>query len=133
MKRLLNITAATAVASLALTGTAQASSDSALNNKMLATCMQQFVASNFADYAGKVTVQEPDTSDSSYTSKMVAGRGYYHVKVAAVGRPSGKQYATATCKMTRDGSVVSIKTAPLAAMKTMQRVEPVVVATNAIK
>ncbi len=131
MNRKLNIAMITA--SLALAGTAQAASNKVLD-QMMDTCIQQFVASNFADYQGKVTVQKSASSSIvSHRPSLVAGRGHYSITVAAVGRPSGTQYATATCQMARDGSVVSIKTVPLAALQQLQRVEPMVVAKNEIE
>jgi hypothetical protein len=107
-------------------GAAQAASNKMLD-KMMDTCIQQFVASNFADYQGKLTIQK---SDSVYHGpSLIAGSDTHEFTVTAVGRPGSAQLATATCQMARDGSVVSIKSSTTAALKKPQ-VEPVVVATN---
>ena len=125
MNRTGHIAIATA-ASLMLAGTAQAASNKMLD-QMMDTCIQQFVASNFAGYQGKLTVQK---SDQSYRGpSLIAGTGSYEITVAAVGRPGSTQLATATCQMARDGSVVSIKSSTTAALQ-KAHVEPVVVATH---
>jgi len=119
-------TAIVAAASLMFAGASQAASNKMLD-QMMDTCIKQFVASNFADYQGKLTVQK---SDQSYRGPaLMAGSGSYEISVAAVGRPGSTQLATATCQMARDGSVVSIKSSTTAALKKTQA-EPMVVATN---
>jgi hypothetical protein len=125
MNRTRNIAILTAT-SLMFAGAAQAASNKMLD-KMMDTCIQQFVASNFADYQGKLTIQK---SDSVYHGpSLIAGSDTHEFTVTAVGRPGSAQLATATCQMARDGSVVSIKSSTTAALKKPQ-VEPVVVATN---
>jgi uncharacterized protein (UPF0371 family) len=125
MNRTRNIAMVT-VASLVFAGAAQAASTKMLDH-MMDNCIQQFVASNFAGYQGKITVQK---SDSVYDGpSLVAGSGTHAITVTAVGRPGSTQLATATCQMARDGSVVSIKSSTAAALK-QTHADPVVVATN---
>ena len=119
-------TAIVAAASLMFASASQAASNKMLD-QMMDTCIQQFVASNLAGYQGKLTVQK---SDQRYRGpSLMAGTGSYEITVAAVGRPGSTQLATATCQMSRDGSVVSIKSSTTAALK-KAHVDPVVAATN---
>jgi hypothetical protein len=129
MNRKLNIAIVTA-ASLAFVGAAQAASNKVLD-QMMNTCIQQFVANNFADYQGKITIQKPDSTN--HGTSLMSGGSRHQITVTAVGRPGSTQLATATCQMARDGSVVSIKTLPLAAMKKLSRIEPMIVAKNEIE
>jgi hypothetical protein len=63
---------------------------------------------------------------------MLSGRSHYYVTVSAVGRPGGVPLAAATCRIGRDGSVISMKTMPLAALKKLQS-NSAIVAKNEIK
>jgi hypothetical protein len=130
MNRKLNIAIA-ATASLISVSAAQAASSKVLD-QMMDTCIQQFVTTNLADFKGKVTVQKSD-KQFHYGPLLVAGSGSYRITVAAVRRPGDTQLATATCSMARDGSVISIKSTPLAALKQLPRAQPVIVASNEVK
>jgi len=131
LKVTLSTIASTAVASVALVNVAQAAPTKALD-QMLDTCMQHFVASNLANYQGKVTLEKTENSFGNYVSPLMLGRSHYSVTVSAVGRPGGVPLASATCRIGRDGSVISMKTMPLAAMKKL-RSESAIVAKNEIK
>jgi hypothetical protein len=119
--------AAVTAASLAFTGAAQAASNKMLD-QMMDTCIQQFVASNLVGYEGKVTIRKSNTIDNG--PSLVAGSSSYRITVSAVSRPGGAQLATATCEMAHDGSVISIRSVPLAALKNLPRAESTVVAKN---
>jgi hypothetical protein len=129
MNRTLKIAIATA-ASLAFASGAQAASSKMLD-KMMDTCIKQFVASNFADYQGKLTVQKLD--NDTYGPALIAGNGSYQISVAAVGRPGSTQIATATCQMARDGSVIAIKSVPLATIKKAPSGDAMTVAKNELE
>jgi hypothetical protein len=129
-RRLFSTAAVTSAASFALlgAGSARAASSPALN-QMMDTCIQQFVASNLADYHGKVSVRKED----SHSPPLVAGQSNYFITVAAVGKESGAQIASATCKMSHDGSVVYMTSTPIAALKPIRHIEAETVAKNEIE
>jgi hypothetical protein len=131
LKNTLSTAASTAVASLVFASAAPAASDKA-TDQTLDACIQHFVASNLADYQGKVTVEKSESSAGNVSPSLLVGGGNYYVTVSAVGRPGGVPIASATCRIGRDGSIKSMKTVPLAALKKL-RSESVVVAKNDIK
>jgi hypothetical protein len=64
---------------------------------------------------------------------LIAGNGSYQISVAAVGRPGSTQIATATCQMARDGSVIAIKSVPLATIKKAPSGDAMTVAKNELE
>jgi hypothetical protein len=99
-------------------------SAAATEEEMMNTCLEQFVQHNFSDYQGKVTVKKPAGEEFTKTGPLLSTSPVYEIKMAAVGNPSGKAFATATCKLTRTGIV--LKTQPLAALKKAKAMSPAV-------
>ena len=101
-----------------------AASAAASHEEMMNTCLEQFVQHNFSDYQGKVTVKKPGSDEFTLAGPILSTSPTYEIKVAAVGNPSGKPLATATCKLTRNGII--LKTQPLAALRKAKAIAPVV-------
>jgi hypothetical protein len=124
----LSTVTSTAVAAFALVSPVQAAPDKALD-QMMDSCIQHFVTNHLADYQGKVTVAKSDKTFGTRGASSYLASTPHYVTVTAIVQPGDVPLAAATCRIGRDGSVISMKTMPLAALKKLQR-ESVVVAKN---
>jgi hypothetical protein len=82
----------------AVVGVAQAS-----DGAMLDACIRQFIASEFSDYSGKISIRK----DSARANSFPLPAQVHEVAVSAADA-KGVPLASATCKVESDGTVMSI-------------------------
>ncbi|MBC7982407.1 MAG: hypothetical protein H7Y02_00985 [Candidatus Obscuribacterales bacterium] len=111
----------TATSFTALMGAANAASNR-VADKVMDTCIRQFVADNLSGYDGKVAIRK----DTSGHRPLLGGQTHYQISVAAADRATGTHLAGITCQVNRDGKIISTKAISVTSSKLVQRIKPAV-------
>jgi hypothetical protein len=101
MNRLTSTASIAAFISLSLCAVPLAHAD---DEQMLDACIQQFIATNFAGFQGKMNVRK----EISRTGPPLSASNHFVITVSASDPSHGTELASAVCRVTPGGKVVAL-------------------------